>query len=395
MRSLALLLLLLNLGFLFWQLKWLPWLPWQPEQIAQWPSKYQESDLQRPVLLDEAQKPTIVDKSEFVEPVDHVQQANVNTNTHLIDTAIEQENRPLTKESQTDVKSSEESVTNRVPQVEKQAIVEPNEMTVNLTQQTESPQTAERIDEQTPEESETHHVTKIAENIQSNVSNQAVVNTTASEINTQVSEKISSTLQKVAGLSEGKADSSVEQDSKMLNSKPATKPDKNVPVPHIVKKPSEPVACFRSGPYTRASLVEKKANWLKTQNNVSTQVQTQKKRVLVSTWVYLPPFESRQAAIGTQERLIKDGIHDCYVVKKGHFNNAISLGLYRQNANVKPRLNQLIRKGYKNVKTQKRYKSHTKYWLNVKIFTDQTEWLNQQKKFKGSQSLTRVACESE
>ncbi|RKZ52344.1 MAG: hypothetical protein DRR16_12340 [Candidatus Parabeggiatoa sp. nov. 3] len=393
MRSLALLLLLLNLGFLFWQLKWLP----SPSQFAQtlWPSNSQESNLQRPVLLDEPQKPFVLDKSDHVDNVNSVQESNLDTVTH---TPIE--SGALTPNSQTDVKISQSIVTNIADQVEKQPIAlnENSKMTVDLTEAntTGENQTKERpFENATVQQSEKNQVVvQIAENANTRLSNQTV-NTVAPEINARVFEKMPSKLQDEAGLHKTEAQTSVQEQSEPAPSQQSTKPHKSIKEPskQIVKKPSKPVACFRSGPYTQASVAQKKENWLKNQNNVSVDVQSRKTQVLESTWVYLPPFESRQAALRTQQRLFKVGINDCYVLKKGRFNNAISLGLYRQNANVKPRLKELSAKGYKNVKTQKRYKSHTKYWLNVKMFADSSEWLNQHKKFKGLR-LTTVACES-
>jgi len=404
MRSLALLLLLLNLGFLFWQLKWLP--SWQPSQFAQtlWPSNSQESNLQRPVLLDEPQKPFVLDESDHVDNVNSVQESNLDTNGQasafdpVTHTPID--NIVLAPDSQTDVKISQGTVTNIADQVEKQPIAlnENSKMTVDLTEAntTGENQTKERpFENATVQQSEKNQVVaQIAENANTKLSNQTV-NTAAPEINARVFEKMPSKLQEEAGLHKTEAQTSVQEQSEPVNSQQSTKPHKSIKEPskQIVKKPSKPVACFRSGHYTQASVAQKKENWLKNQNNVSVEVQSRKTQVLESTWVYLPPFESRQAALRTQQRLFKVGINDCYVVKKGRFNNAISLGLYRQNANVKPRLKELSAKGYKNVKTQKRYKSHTKYWLNVKMFANSSEWLNQHKKFKGLR-LTTVACES-
>ncbi|HIE03091.1 MAG TPA: hypothetical protein EYP59_22880 [Thiotrichaceae bacterium] len=395
MRSLALLLLLLNLGFLFWQLKWLP--SWQPEQFAQTPSKSQESDLQRPVLLDEPHKPFVLDKSDNVDNVDSVQESNLDTNvqTSVFDTSTHTpiDNVVLAPDSQTDAKISQGTVRNLAEQVEKQPIALNENSTVDLTKATGENQTRP-FENATVQQSEKNQVAQIAENIQGNtrVSNQTV-NTAASEINARVSEKMPSKLQEAAGLHKTEAQTDGKEQSEPLISQQSTKPQKSIKErsPQVVKKQSKPVACFQSVPYTQASVAQKKADWLKNQNNVSVDVQSRKTQVLESTWVYLPPFETRQAADRTQQHLLEVGINDCYVVKKGQFKNAISLGFYRRHFNVKPRLKELSAKGYKNVKTQKRYKSQTNYWLNVKIFADQSEWLNQHKKFKRLH-LTTVAC---
>ncbi len=53
MRTLALFLILLNIGFFAWQLESLPWLLWQPDQFTQTTWSRQPSDLPTLVLLSE------------------------------------------------------------------------------------------------------------------------------------------------------------------------------------------------------------------------------------------------------------------------------------------------------------------------------------------------------
>jgi hypothetical protein len=154
-------------------------------------------------------------------------------------------------------------------------------------------------------------------------------------------------------------------------------------------KPSQSELCFQIGPYFHMNITTKIVKWLSIQN-VMVKVQNRQTQTLKATWVYLPPFKNKQVAYSERQRLYKLGIDDHLIVTKGPFNNAISLGLYHKPFYAKQRFEKLVASGYKNVKTQKRYKKETKYWLNVKMPSRLQNTFK--KKFKG-RMLEPVACE--
>jgi hypothetical protein len=308
MRTLALLLLLLNIGFLTWQLGLLPWLPWQPEPFSHFagPRSSSASGLPRLVLLGEPYSPN-------------------NSSTT-------QENTATTKAEQ----------------------------------------------ETTP----------------------APTNTVTAETrleNPKTSVVAQSKLQQAAGLPMATIENQVGSDNSSTNRRASTPSPQANPVTknNQPKKYGKPLACFQAGPYTKASQAQKIAKWLKRQKNVSVDVQARQTPVLDMTWVYLPPFKNQQAARRTLQRFNQIGIRKDYgIVTSGSFNNAISLGYYRQPAYAKQRVDELSAKGYKNVKTQERYKNDTRHWLNVKMSTAQNELLNAFRKKFSDSALTSVACES-
>ncbi|OQY55676.1 MAG: hypothetical protein DRR08_07600 [Candidatus Parabeggiatoa sp. nov. 2] len=310
MRTLALLLLLLNIGFLTWQLGLLPWLPWQPEPFSHFagPRSSSASGLPRLVLLGEPYSPN-------------------NTSTT-------QENTATTKAEQ-----------------------------------------------------ETTH---------------APTNTVTAETrleNPKVPVVVQSELQRAAGLPMATFENQAGSD----NSSTKTARRASTPAPQAdpvtknnrPKKYGKSLACFQAGPYTKAYRAKKIAKWLKRQKNVTVDVQARETPVLDLTWVYLPPFKNRQAARRALQHFNQIGIRKDYkIVTSGRFNNAISLGYYRQPSYVKQRVDELSAKGYKNVKTQERYKNDTRHWLNVKMSTGQNELLKAFRKKFSDSALTRVACES-
>ncbi len=317
MRTLALLLLLLNISFLIWQLGLLPWLPWQPEQfrpINQPNSSYEASHLPQLLLVGESNAPTDAEKTQV-----SVEDATSKTKDGANIASQEVETTAPKKES---------------------AI---------------KPLTAQE---------------KPAESPQKN---------------------IVSTLKQVAGLSTSATNnSSAEKKSKDEKVTSAS-------TKAVAKKSPKPetFVCFQAGPYSHINTPKKIANWLKRKKNIIVFVQNRQTQVVKSTWVYLPPFKGKLAAHRTQQRLNQLGINDHAIVTKGQFNNAISLGLYRSPIYAKQRIEELVAKGYKNVKTQKRYKNETTYWLGVKMSTEQSQLLKNtlKKRLKGL-LLESVACDS-
>ncbi|MEZ5673329.1 MAG: hypothetical protein R3E08_13505 [Thiotrichaceae bacterium] len=105
----------------------------------------------------------------------------------------------------------------------------------------------------------------------------------------------------------------------------------------------------------------------------------------------MPPARSLQLAQATQQQLKRLGIKDTDIISNAS-GNTVSLGVYRDKSGVAQRLKELQAKGFRDVKTEERYATETKYWLSVKIAADAKALLSQfQRKFKGLQA-TPVAC---
>ena len=159
----------------------------------------------------------------------------------------------------------------------------------------------------------------------------------------------------------------------------------------------KPPICFQAGPYTDKEKVDELINILKNNKNINIKklkVQTSQTRVLKSIWVYLPPFESKQAAKNAIKALKQAGFEDYMIMRKGRFKNIISLGFYNSSTYAEIRVKKLKSKGYKNIKTQKRYKDVTKYMLNVKMpANEQSLFVNFFKENFQEQLLELVACE--
>jgi len=371
MRNLALFLLLLNLFFLFWQLRLLSWLPWQPEQLSHVrelnPSI--SNDLPRLVLLGEHNISHTTDSKKTKkkpEEVENLAQESVAENAFVeTGASIVRQNAIASRVSPTKTHTEAQIKTG-----------------INIAN-TDTPVKVEI----TPPSLTTGSQTTIKQSAKDSNSAQKVV-VSSHEKNTAVSK-----LQQVSGLPMPTLNKSLSQEKlkdqkiNIASTRPLLKSEKLSKIEE--NKPSKSEVCFQIGPYSRMNITNRYKKWLSIQN-VMVKVQNRQTQKLKATWVYLPPFKNRQAAISSRQRLNKRGIDDHAIVTTGPFNNAISLGLYHKPFYAKQRFEKLVASGYKNVKTQKRYKKDTKYWLNVKMPSRLQNTF--QKKFKG-RMLEPVACE--
>lgn len=380
MRSLALLLLLANISFLCWQLNQLPWLPWQPEHVTQSRSspkgKPTIPNLPRLVLLNEHQEPNLNSK---LTPQQPDKQANPiaksaaedpkknSTLTKVVTNLAENSTREVEKTQNTsdDISKKSQLITESLTQLATNQTVTDRSTTETMEKQRAEKSTATTATTLTGTSQLQHAVKLSAEQKQSKIE--------SSPINsTQPVNKVTSATTQVKPLT-----AATEQE----------------------------IICLESGPYTQATIAQPVYNWLKNKlglknkseikGDLQVEIQPRQTQVLESTWVYLPPFKNRQAAYVAQQRLNQLGIVDYMIVTQGQFNNAISLGRYRNPINVQQRLKELSAKGYQNIKTQEYYRSDTRYWLNVKILPKASRSLLSafEKRFKNL-TLKPVNCES-
>ena len=381
MRSLALLLLLANISFLSWQLNQFPWLPWQPEHVTQSNSnligKSTISNLPQLVLLKEHQEFQL--NSQFPP-----QQPNRQANLAVVKSSANnlQKNSTLTKVVTNLAGNTTQEVEETPNTSDDDVSKKPQLITKSLNQLATNPTGNDRVIG--VEIAQQPHVKNLT----------ARAATTSSD---------ASPLQPAVKLSAEQKQSKIEDSlpsqpvKKVTNTTNQAKP--------LTATMEQAVICLESGPYTQIATVQPLYNWLKNKlwlknksaikRDFQVEIQPRQTQVLESTWVYLPPFKNRQAAYAAQQRLNQLGIVDYMIVTQGHFNNAISLGRYRNPNNVQQRLKELSTKGYQNIKTQERYRNDTHYWLNVKILPKASHALLNafEKRFK-KKTLKPINCES-
>jgi hypothetical protein len=83
-------------------------------------------------------------------------------------------------------------------------------------------------------------------------------------------------------------------------------------------------------------------------------------------WVYLPAAANRAQALEQARQLGAKDIKDYFVVGSGDQANTISLGLFRDPANARKRLNQILAAGFP-ARLGERSDSVPEYWLDLVI----------------------------
>jgi hypothetical protein len=86
-------------------------------------------------------------------------------------------------------------------------------------------------------------------------------------------------------------------------------------------------------------------------------------------WVFLPPYESRKKALEVAAELARKGIKDYYVVTDKENRNAVSLGLFSDQARANRRMAHIRSLGYQPRKLV-RYRDRTYYWLDYDESSD-------------------------
>ncbi|EIJ41376.1 hypothetical protein BegalDRAFT_0457 [Beggiatoa alba B18LD] len=151
-------------------------------------------------------------------------------------------------------------------------------------------------------------------------------------------------------------------------------------------------ACYKSNYYGDGNLLRSAASWFNQKEKNIARVSRQDNKKVESSWVFLPPQKNRQAALNALKKLESQGIIDFSIMTEGKYNNAISFGIFREEARAKQRLNELKQKGYSNARLEKRYETDTHYQLNVKI-PERRSGLTQEfnQVFKGIK-LEKITC---
>lgn len=85
-------------------------------------------------------------------------------------------------------------------------------------------------------------------------------------------------------------------------------------------------------------------------------------------WVYLEPFGDFEQASDAVVQLVARGVTDYYVIPRGRFSNAISLGLYERESPAKTRLEQIeaLDLGWP-VSMGVQREDQERYWLDFEI----------------------------
>ncbi len=138
----------------------------------------------------------------------------------------------------------------------------------------------------------------------------------------------------------------------------------SVPLARALALP--PVAdreCYTLGPLENEDDISALGAWFNAQGSQAT-LRSDERREVTSTWVFLPPLASREAADARVREMQAANIDDIYVIPRGDMANAISLGLYSQKDSLQRRVSQLEGQGF-TPSVLPRYRTATASWFDV------------------------------
>ncbi len=134
---------------------------------------------------------------------------------------------------------------------------------------------------------------------------------------------------------------------------------------HTQEPEEERMLCVSFGPFAESHQAGELSNWLK-ENEIQTKQRTESDGEDQLFWIYLSPSESKDEAIAAIEELRGKGIHDYKLIDKGNLQNAISLGLFSNQAAANRRLNELKNIGYLPFMVPY-HKTQSIIWVDAKL----------------------------
>ncbi|GMQ90622.1 MAG: SPOR domain-containing protein [Gammaproteobacteria bacterium] len=123
------------------------------------------------------------------------------------------------------------------------------------------------------------------------------------------------------------------------------------------------IECYTVGPLQNEDDISALSAWFRAQGSRAT-LRSDERREVVSTWVFLPPLESREAADDRMREMQAANIDDIYVIPRGDMANAVSLGLFSQKDTLERRVSQLEERGF-TPSVLPRYRTVTASWFDV------------------------------
>jgi hypothetical protein len=152
---------------------------------------------------------------------------------------------------------------------------------------------------------------------------------------------------------------------KVAKAKIPSKPKKPEPV-----KSSKPV-CFTLGPFRKSATANHADKAISALDIVVKQRRVSQRKPR-GYWVFLPAFKTYDAAKRQVNLLQKKGMKDLFIMGKGEYKNAVSLGLFKREAAAEKRY-QLVKKMGLSVKKETQFQVRKLVWLDMTVPGNKTK----------------------
>lgn len=123
--------------------------------------------------------------------------------------------------------------------------------------------------------------------------------------------------------------------------------------------------CYSMGPFVSNAAAISAKNKIAAMT-LGTSVRMFSRTNAISYWVYLPKFKSYDQAKKVADSMRNKGYKDYYIVASGDNENAVSLGLFKEQSGAERRRNRVVKLGYA-AKIETKFKTTDLYWIDYKI----------------------------
>ena len=104
--------------------------------------------------------------------------------------------------------------------------------------------------------------------------------------------------------------------------------------------------CLRAGAFKNRARATEAAAWLRARDIEVLGVHPEDRQAVRRYRVYLPAAASRKEAVATAQELRRQGVRNVMAIEEGPLANTVSLGLFRQESNMRRRVAELEELGY-------------------------------------------------
>ena len=135
--------------------------------------------------------------------------------------------------------------------------------------------------------------------------------------------------------------------------------------------PQSDAACIRTGAFAEGGAATEAAAWLRSRGAAAVEVRREERETVDNRRLYLPAPPNRKETVATVNELRSRGVRDVAIVQRGPLAGAVSLGVYRNESNIRRRITELQKLGY-SVEVVANMKTVTTYALEARVDEDRS-----------------------
>ena len=155
--------------------------------------------------------------------------------------------------------------------------------------------------------------------------------------------------------------------------------------------PQSDAACIRTGAFAEGGAATEAAAWLRSRGAAAVEVRREERETVDNRRLYLPAPPSRKETVATVNELRSRGVRDVAIIQRGPLAGAVSLGVYRNESNIRRRITELQKLGY-SVEVVANMKTVTTYTLEARVDEDRSTFDVAWKTAFPDHAIQTVAC---